>query len=85
MLATLTKKPVASFQAPPEPPIKLPNDRHLVDFRYIAESNVLVIVLAGGDIVIVNLDEDLLPDQEKVGSSDNDCVKPKKVLTDAPR
>ena len=59
-------QPVASFQAPPEPPFELPNGRHIVDFRYIGESNALAIVLAGGDIIIVNLEEELLPDQEKV-------------------
>lgn len=57
---------MASFQAPPEPPFELPNGRHIVDFRYIGESNALSVVLAGGDIVIISLDEDLLPDQEKV-------------------
>lgn len=57
---------MASLQAPPEPPFELPNGRHIVDFRYIGEANALAIVLAGGDIIIVNLEEDLLPDQEKV-------------------
>lgn len=37
-----------------------------MDFRYLAETNALVVVLAGGDIVVVNLEDYLLSGQEKV-------------------
>lgn len=59
-------QPVASFKAPPEPPFQLSDGNHIVDFRYIAEVNALTIVLAGGDIILVNLEDHLLAGQEKV-------------------
>lgn len=64
------KQAIASFQAPPEPPFELPDGKHIVDLRYLAESVSLVIVLAGGDIVVISLEEELLPDQEKVRLSE---------------
>lgn len=59
-------QPVASFKAPPEPPFELPDGRHIVDFKYLAEINALAAILAGGDIVVVNLEDHLLPGQDKV-------------------
>lgn len=59
-------KPVASFKAPPEPDFELPDGKHIVDFKYLAESNALAVILAGGDIVLVNLEDHLLPGQDKV-------------------
>ena len=57
---------MASFQAPPEPPFELVNARHTVSFRYLAESNTLALVLAGGDIVVISLEDELLPSQDRV-------------------
>ena len=37
-----------------------------MSFRYLAEANALVVILAGGDIVVISLEEELSPDQEKV-------------------
>lgn len=59
-------QPVASFKAPPEPPFELPDGKHIVDFRYLAETNALAVILAGGDIVVINLEDHLLPGQDKV-------------------
>lgn len=62
-------QPVASFRAPPEPPFELPDRKHVVNFKYLAEVNALAVVLAGGDIVVVNLEDHLLPGQDKVRQS----------------
>lgn len=59
-------QPVASFKAPPEPPFEVPDGKHVVDFKYLAEANALAVVLAGGDIVVINLEDHLLPGQDKV-------------------
>lgn len=62
----LLMQPIASFKAPPEPPFELPDGKHIIDLKYLAETNALAVILAGGDIVLVNLEECLLPGQDKV-------------------